>query len=309
MKLWINLNRIEAIETYLSLQVDAFIVGISSFSCRQAMTLENEQVKEFYQKLNHRAKLYILVNSLIDEDRLSLLEETLDFLHLCCDGLFFQDFAVYQMVQRKGYDMDLVYSPETLNTNYRTLETLSSLGIHTFFLSREISLDALLNIRQHTKNTLLVSLHGPMYLAYSKRPLLSNYFASKAQEHAVGQEARLSIIPQDSAYESYIYEDGEGTHIVSKERLYTIDLLSSLQSFDIGYIDLMYHDDLEAIETVSLYHDALLALEEGTYLKDVQEWTRLLKKLNVSCHYSHGFYFDGTLYRLEDVRMKENEGN
>lgn len=309
MKLWINLDRIESVESYLSMQVDALIVGISAFSCRQALTLEDTRLKDFYHQLNHRAKLYILVNSLIDEDRLSLLEEKLEILHTCCDGLLFQDFAVYQIVKRKGYDLHLVYSPETLNTNYRTIETLSSLGIDTFFLSREISLEALLNIRQHTKHTLMVALHGPMYQAYSKRPLLSNYFASRSQQHDVGQKAHLSIVPQDSAYESYIYEDGEGTHIVSKERLYTIDLLASLQSFDVGYIDLMYHEPLEAIEVVSLYHDALIALEEGAYLKDVQEWTRLLKALNSSYTYSHGFYFDGTLYRLEDVRMKENEGN
>ena len=37
-------------------------------------------------------------------------------------GIIFQDFGVLQIVKENAYHFDMMYSPETLNTNDRTLE-------------------------------------------------------------------------------------------------------------------------------------------------------------------------------------------
>ena len=46
-----------------------------------------------------------------------------------------------QICKENNYNFEMVYSPDTLNTNQATLNYLKTLGINSAFLAREIPLD------------------------------------------------------------------------------------------------------------------------------------------------------------------------
>ena len=154
---------------------------------------------------------------------------------------------------------------------------------------------------------MMIQGHGVEYIAASKRALLSNYKEASSLSFDHDINAKLTIQAKSSDEIYYIYEDNKGTHIFSKNRLYTLDLLNHMIDFDYWYIETLMMDDEEAIEIASLYSDALKSHHQGTYNKDVKEYMNLLYKLKTPLH--RGFLFDSTVYKLEDMRKIDNERN
>jgi collagenase-like PrtC family protease len=158
-------------------------------------------------------------------------------------------------------------------------------------------------IKQECSIPLMIQGHGVEYLAASKRELLKNY--KEATHKQFSNEVIMK--PRDSDFECYVYEDSRGTHMYSKSRLYTLDLLNSLKVFDYLYIETLFMNREEAIEVISIYSDCIKALSHNRYDKEVKEYLPLLRKLNPSL--SRGFLYDQSVYKLEDMRKIDNERN
>lgn len=90
-----------------------------------------------------------------------------------------------QICKENNYNFEMVYSPDTLNTNQATLNYLKTLGINSAFLAREIPLDEKMMIAKNTDLKTMIQVHGVEYMAYSKRKLLSNYFKETGIDHGV----------------------------------------------------------------------------------------------------------------------------
>lgn len=303
MELVLSLNSKKYIYDYIEIGVKYFVVGAKYFSCRQALTLDYDEIKELKMKLGN-AKLWVLVNALIEEKYLDLLEEHLVKLKTVgVDGILFQDFGVLQICKEKKLDFEMIYHPDTLNTNQATLNYLGTQGIQGAFLAREIPLAEKKVIAKNIAVKTMVQVHGVEYMAYSKRKLLTNYFKEINQEFDDNNDFTIQANGVD--YSCHIYEDQYGCHILSVPQLCGLDIMSSFTDFDYLYIESLYIDDLKLVEIVNLYQDAIISVANGNYGKVVKEVMPQLHRLDPEVEYHHSFMFDATVYKIDDVRKRE----
>lgn len=304
MKLVLSLNNKDYLTEYVSMGIETYVLGgIYSFHCSRVFSLEEmKEIKETYPHLY----FYVALNSLYDQHVIGDVEKYIGELHkIGIQGIIFQDFGVLQIVKDHRYKFEMMYSPETLNTNVQTLNILKSQGVSSAFISKVIPLEEQKYIARHAVLPVMMHGHGVEYIAASKRALLSNYKEASGLEFDITKKDSLMIQARNSDYLFQIYEDDKGTHIFSHTRLYTLDLLEQLRDFEYIYIDTLMMSTNEAIEIASLYSDALKSLENGTYLKDIKAFNELLFKLNTPL--DRGFLFDQTVYKLEDMRKIDNE--
>lgn len=304
MKIVLSLNNRSLLYEYQSMGIDTYVLGGKySFHCPCVFSLD--EIKEITTQYQ-QSDFYVAVNALYDQHHINDLERYLEALSHCqIKGLLFQDFGVLQIVKDHHYTFEMMYAPETLNTNALTLQVLKEEGINSAFLSRVIPLEEQLLIRQSVDIPLMFHSHGVEYIAATKRELLSNYKAASHLEFDEKSQTQLTLKARNSTMTFHIFEDEKGTHIFSKERLYTLDLFNHLHEFDYLYIETLMMNEEEAIEIASLYSDALMSYQKGTYNKDVKEYMNLLYRMKTPL--SRGFLFDQTVYKLEDMRKMDNE--
>lgn len=311
MELTVHLNGLTFLHDFIDMGVKMFVVGTDVFSCRQAISLDYERLQEVKNKVGKKAKLYVLVNALVEQRYIEELEQHLKRLHdIKIDGLLFQDFAVLQICKEQQYSFDLLYAPDTLNTNAATLSCLQEQGVTGAFLAREIPLVEKQSIQQALSIPCMIQIHGVEYMAYSKRKLLDNYYHVIDRKYGTSKEDEITILANNTKDPCHIYQDQYGTHILTVNQLCGLDVLSSLVEFEYGYIESLYLSEMQLVEIVHLYKQGLAAIENGTYGKVSKELMPLLHQLDASVQYYHGFLFDQTVYKIKDVRKREeNERN
>lgn len=305
MELVVHLNSVKFVSDFIDIGVEYFVVGTKYFSCRQALSLDYEELGILKERLKKK-KLWVLVNALIEENNLDALMVHLEKLNeLNVDGILFQDFGVLEICQENNYHFELIYSPDTLNTNQATLNYLSSLGINSAFLAREIPLEEKIEIAKNTSLKTICQIHGVEYMAFSKRQLLSNYFKETMIDEGVSREDEIIIQANGVDYGCYIYEDQFGCHILSQKQVCSLDILSSFRDFDYLYLESLYIDNLKLVEIVNLYQDAIKSVKIGTYGKERHMLVSQLHQLEPDVDYHHSFMFDATVYKIDDVRKRE----
>lgn len=305
MELVVHLNSRKFINDFIEIGIKNFIVGTKYFSCRQALSLDYQELKDLNEQLKDK-KLWVLVNALIEEHNLDELVDHLAKLNeIKIAGILFQDFSVLQICKENNYNFEMIYSPDTLNTNQATLNYLKTLGINSAFLAREIPLDEKMMIAKNTDLKTMVQVHGVEYMAYSKRKLLSNYFKETGIDHGVLIDDNLTIQANAVNYRCHIYEDKFGCHVLSEKQLCTLDILSNFSCFDYLYFESLFIDDLKVVEIVSLYQEAINSISKKTYGKVSKELISVLHQIENNVEYHHSFMFDATVYKIDDVRKRE----
>lgn len=305
MAIIVNINSLSYLYDYLDMGVNHFIVGCHDFSCRQSITLSYDELKDLKDKYSD-IKLYVLVNALVEQKYLELLKKHLDNLSKCnIDGIIYHDFAVLQICNENGYKFEKIYDPETLNTNHMTLSVLQKQGIDGAFLAREIPLKEKQMINTNTSLKTMVQVHGVEYMAYSKRKLLTNYKEYTNLAFSSNKDANIEIKANGVDEHCHIYEDQYGTHITSKNQICALDVLNQFIDFDYLFIDGQYIEETKLLEIVHLYVQALQAIKENKYAKESIELMQLLYRLTPDVNYYHSFLFDSTVYKIADVRKRE----
>lgn len=304
MKLVLSLNNKNRMYDYISMGIDTFVLGCS-YSFYSSHIFSLEEIKELIEKYGHQ-KFYVALNALYDQHMLDEVSMFIDELsNIGVQGILFQDFGILQIIKEKGYHFDMMYSPETLNTNAQTLNVLYKQGITSAFLSKVIPLAEQLDILKTVKMPLMIQVHGVEYIAASKRELLTNYQEASQLNFDKSENGNLTLLAKNSNYKMNIYEDYMGTHIFSHTRLYALDLLNQLADFRYLYIETKMMSDEEALEIASIYSDAICSYQDGTYNKNVKEYMNLLYRMNTPI--DRGFLFDQTVYKLEDMRKMDDE--
>lgn len=310
MALIVNLNSLDYIYDYLGLGVYNFVVGAPVFSCRQAMTLNYDEITAL-KNSNEKIKVFVLVNALIEQHLLDDLKKHLQYLNdIKVDGILFQDFGVLEICRENQYRFEKIYMPDTLNTNHMTLSFLHEQGVDGAFLAREIPLEEKKVINDRIKMKTMVQIHGVEYMAYSKRKLLTNYKEITGLTFHVDKKEDIQIRANGIEENCHIFEDDYGTHVLSCKQICALDVLNQFMDFDYLYIDGQYIDEVLLLEVVNLYVQAIEFIHNGKYSKESIELMHLLYRLTPYIEYYHSFLFDSTVYKIADVRKREkNEGN
>ena len=261
MKLAVTPIGLSGIEELSSNGTDIFLIGNSSFGNRLVYsfsTLEITDANNLIKSLNK--EIYIVMNMIVHNVNLKSIKEFLDFIkELDVNGIIFGDLAVYQLAKNIGIENLLIYSPETLNTNYYDPIFWSKQGIKGLTISKEITLE---DIKQISKDKLIeISLigHGHLNMFHSRRPLIENFFKYTNKEYEEYIENRNLKVVEEIRNESYpIFQDNHGTHIFRDKSLESFKEINILSDYlDVFIVDGIFKDNSYLNKTVKYYNDLL----------------------------------------------------
>ena len=89
----------------MDIGVEYFVVGAKYFSCRQALSLEYDEIANLKKVLGNK-KVWVLVNALVEEKYIDFLEKHLIRLsHIGVDGILFQNYAHYKSVKHQNLEI------------------------------------------------------------------------------------------------------------------------------------------------------------------------------------------------------------
>lgn len=271
---------------------DAVYFSLDRFSLRSRardITLENlgafvEQVKDT------GLKSYLAVNTVIYPDDLPDVNTIVEAAASTgVDAVIAWDPAVITKAVDCGLRVHI--STQANVSNHQTAEFYRKMGASRVILSRELTLEQIKDIRQHTDMELEVFVHGAMCQAVSGRCYLSAYL--------LGRSGNCGDCTQPCRWQWTMHgEDGtlvdlEGKYLLSARDLCMIEHVPEL--VDAGVyafkIEGRLRDPGYTAVVSRCYRQALDACRDGSYTPErALEWKQQLKGV-YNRGFSTGFYF------------------
>ncbi|WP_108669500.1 peptidase U32 family protein [Peribacillus acanthi] len=285
---------------------DAFVIGEQKFGLRLAGEFSRGDVAKTIE-MAHIAgkKVYVAVNAIFHNDKIDALGEYLSFLQsVNADAVIFGDPAVLMVAREVAPEIPLHWNTETTATNYYTCNYWGRKGAKRAVLAREINMDAIIEMKENAEVEIEVQVHGMTCMFQSKRSLLGNYFeyqgkAMEVQNRKFDKDMFLHDKERENKYP--IYEDENGTHIMSPNDICIIDELQEMieAGVDSFKIDGILKSANYIKEVTSLYRKAIdLCVEDTDAYDDIK--TELVDQIEeiqpANRPLDTGFFFKETVY-------------
>lgn len=288
----------EKLEMALTYGADAVYLAGHKFGMRSAAANFSDEELEKAVSMAHTLgkKVYVTCNTLPREDELTELPA---FLEHCqgagVDALIVADMGVMAFARHFAPDVKVHVSTQMGVVNSASACALHAMGADTVVLARELSLEEIRKIRDHTPSELRLEafVHGAMCVSFSGRCLLSNYLTHRdANRGQCAQPCRWKyhLVEETRPGEYYeITEDG-GTYIMNSRDMRMIEHLQELadagvSSFKIeGRMKSAYYT---AVVT-NAYRHALDAVAERNEIDPL--WIAETEKVSHR-PYCTGFYY------------------
>lgn len=296
------------IETLIEKGADAFVIGEEKFGLRLAGEFNREQMKQAVDIIHAAGKkAYAAVNGIFHNYHIPAVEDYIKFLHeIRVDRIIFGDPAIVMIVKQQENPIPLHWNAETLVTNYFQCNYWGKRGASRAVLARELSLDEILNIKANTDVEIEVQVHGMTCMFQSKRMLLGNYYTfqerqMKIQREDIDENTQLLLYDEERDNKYPVYEDYNGTHIMSPNDICLIEELAPL--FEAGIdslkIDGLLHSE-EYINTVTQqYREAIDLYEEDPEVYEDEKFMLVdpIEAIQPEHRpFDEGFYYKQTVY-------------
>ena len=288
MRLLVGLNN-KSIPDYLD-YTNSFIIGLKDFSINyQEYTIDEiKKLKEEYPNIT----LFVSVNKNIFNRDLSILDEKLNELSkIDIEGVLFYDLSILSIVNKNKLNINLVWSQEHMTTNYNTCNYYYDKGCKYAYLSSEITLDEIKEIKEKSNIKLISFFFGYPDVSFTKRKLLTNYFLY----NNLNKEKDWYTISSDDNNKYFIKESKLGTRILYGNVLNGIKPFNELiDVVDYGLLneELMDHDTF--IKSLSIFKNLLdkkIDLEEAN--------KKIIDLVNSD---DTVFYYKKTIYKVKDEK-------
>ncbi|TYS87736.1 peptidase U32 family protein [Rossellomorea aquimaris] len=294
------------IETLALAGADAFMIGEQRYGLRLAGEYSREDVAEAIKVAHkHGKKVYVAMNALFHNEKISELEDYIAFLQEAgADAIVFGDPAVLMAAREVAPDMSLHWNTETTATNWYTCNYWGRKGAKRAVLARELSMDTIVEMKENAEVEIEVQVHGMTCMFQSKRSLLGNYFEyrGKAMEIENRKEQRNMFLHDEERHNKYpIYEDENGTHIMSPNDMCIVDELGEMieAGIDSFKIDGVLKSSDYILGVTKLYRKAIdLCIEdEVQYDEQKDGFLEEAKRLQPENRpLDTGFFFKETVY-------------
>ena len=159
----------EALEAAVNAGADAVYLGGKAFGARAYASNfdRDEMTKAVYFCHMHHVRLYVTVNTLVDDKELPELEDYLIFLHnVGVDGIIVQDMGVIRAARELAPGLPLHASTQMTVTNSAGVRFAAEHGIVRVVPARELSLSDLKKACD-TGLEIEAFIHGALCVCYS----------------------------------------------------------------------------------------------------------------------------------------------
>ncbi|MBO9130448.1 peptidase U32 family protein [Bacillus sp. 165] len=304
-ELLVTPKTVNDIEQLAKAGADAVIVGEQKFGLRLAGEFPREEIKKAVEIAHqHNVKVYAAMNGLFHNEKVEDVTEYVAFLQEAgVDAIVFGDPAVVMAVREMAPNMKLHWNTEITATNWFTCNYWGKRGAKRAVLARELSLDAVLEIKEHAHVEIEVQVHGMTCMFQSKRSLIGNYFEYQGKQMELEKKYEENMFLHDKERENKypIFEDSNGTHIMSPNDICMIDELEELidGGIDSFKIDGVLKSSEYIIEVTKKYRKAIdLCVEDreaydsikGQLYNEIEDIQPVNRSLDT------GFFYKETVY-------------
>nr|WP_309099822.1 peptidase U32 family protein [Fredinandcohnia onubensis] len=297
---------VEDIEPLINAGATAFIIGEQRYGLRLAGEFNREEIVKAVEVAHaHGAKIYVAMNALFHNEKVPELGGYVAFLRDSnVDAIVFGDPAVLMTVKEVAPEMKLHWNTETTATNWYTCNYWGRKGAKRAVLARELNMDAIVEIKENAEVEIEVQIHGMMCMFQSKRSLVGNYFEYQGNVMEVEnrkEEKDMFLFDEERGNKYPIFEDENGTHIMSPNDVCIVDELEEM--IDAGVDSFKIEGILKSteylIEVTKICRKAIdLCVENRDEYEDIKD--DLLSQLEelqpINRPLDTGFYFKETVY-------------
>ena len=279
------------LDSYIEKKVKYFLLPIKEFSVESINTFsigEIKNIRESYPDIS----LFVSINkNIINDDIENLKKVLLELDKLQIKGVFYYDICLVKLKSDMNLSFDLVWDQSHMVTNYKTCDYYYNNGVKYALLSKEITLEEILEIIKNTSITPIVEVLSHPSVAFSKRHLVRNYYKNLQKE--IKDEIVIKEKVSGDSY--YVVDDDNGTNFLKKDIVQGCSFLDQLIDGGLDYSllreDFIEHDVfLKAIDIINCYLDG--SRELSLSQKFVSDIEKLLGK-------DYGFFFKKTIYRVK----------
>ncbi|MDF2645720.1 MAG: yrrN [Paenibacillus sp.] len=305
-ELVVSCSTVAELKRLIEAGADAVIIGETRYGMRLPGEVKLEEIQEAVSWAHEqKASVYVAVNNIFDNNALEGLRDYLAKLQeYGVDAIIFGDPAVLMTARNLPKPLALHWNAEMTSTNYATANYWAKQGATRVVLARELNMEQVLAFKEHAELAVEVQVHGITNIYHSKRELVKNYIEHQGKDAAEqdrSMERGLFLIEHERRDQRYpVYEDSNGTHIMSSEDICMLENLPELMD---GQIDSL---KIEGLLKSSLYNetvvrsyraviDAYAADPEGYIFQ--QEWLDAIVKLqDPERELSYGFFYKEQVY-------------
>lgn len=276
MKTLVIPSSVEMIE---KLNCDGVIIGIKDLSINMPYYFDIEDLNKIKNK-----EIFVCLNKNMHNSDLELLEQTLIKLNdYDIKAVIFYDLAIPNMHSRLNLNYELVWNQEHMTNNYYTTNFWYDQNVKYTWVSNDITLREMKEIKENTSSTLLVTLFGYLPIFASKRHLVNNYLKT----FQLNGNTELNYIEKEDKLYPLI-DNNDGTVVYSD---YILNGLNEKLLLNYDYIVLnsfLIEDDdfykvLDIFNKVNEDNTSELEEEINTMFKSVKK----------------GFFYQETIYKVK----------
>lgn len=229
MKLLVELEKYDITK---NITADGLILALKGFSVQSPTTYTKEEIKTIVVE-NPNKEIFVSINKNIFNNELEELKEVLLYLdEINIQGIFFYDLAILQIKKELNLKTDLVWNQTYMVNNYKTCNYYHQKGVKYALLSKEITLEEILEIVSKSSITTMVEVVSFPSVAFSKRKLITNYYKDLNKK----PKETLTIVEKATSQEYQLIEDNNGTNFFLKSLTNATSVIKDLYSANVSYI-------------------------------------------------------------------------
>ena len=265
MELLVTLRNTRNLDKIINV-VDGVIIG-SEFCSGYQYTLKDLSGISEYVRKNNR-KVYFVVDEFISEDELSRLNVYLEYLaSLKPDGIYFHDFAVYDVATMYGLKDLLIYDGKSVLCNSLETSYFLSKGLNGVVISSVLTIEEVEKIIKACPKKIDMQIFGHLRLSSSKRKFVTNYLKQIKSPIVDIKDKKLTIVEEQRKDEMPILEDHNGTKIYSDYIFETYNEIPELSEYlNRGIIDTLFIEDTMILQVLRDYRK--ITNENSSFLKE-----------------------------------------
>lgn len=280
---------------FIEKNISCLLIGNKDISLRCANYFSWDEIKKI-SKNKKNTKIFVLVNQFFFEPDLNKLIKNLKLLNnFKIDGVYFQDYAVPQIIKENKLKLKLIYHPETLVTSYGQFSFFLKNNINHVVISRELFKSELFDICKYKPKKLVIEIQGQgfMFIMHSRWKMLTNF--EQYANLKIDTRKKFWIKEKLRKYPNLIFEDDFGTHMFSGYELCVIKILNELYKNNIDFIriDNIMQSKIWCKKMTYLYHNALELIKKNKFdQKQIINYLNKVKKISSPHEISLGFLGD-----------------
>ena len=272
------------IENYAD-KCDALLLGLCKFSVMNMVSFTVDEIRDIVLKYP-QLEIFVKMDKNIFNDEIDEVKRCLKELNdIPIRGIFFYDLALLELKQEFSLSLDLVWSQTHMVTNYRTCDYYYQKGVSYALLSKEITLDEIVEISEKSSVQTIVEVVSLPSVGFSRRKLVHNYYEDLGEEG----NSHLSVLEKITNKKYLVREEDAGTVFLLDEVLNGTSVISSLYQAGVDYILLKEEGIDSFLELICDTKNYIsLGCSDSSYVEKY-------KKLGDST----GFFFKKTIYRVK----------